>query len=148
MRRIPAAFATCALAALGAVVPATGAQAATSCETAWRNASPGYLHIYSGTDCGGLLGRTSANDPDWGDASGSVRGVEVGEAGSLLHKGTSGLAVRLYRGIGYTGAHVCLTRAEAYVPDLRESAFPDGTPLDAARSHRWTRASDCDRFLS
>ncbi len=70
----------------------------------------------------------------------------MGEAGSLLHKGTAGLAVKLYRGTGYTGAHVCLTRSESYVTDLGGVTFPDGTPLGSTRSHRWAWTSECDQF--
>ncbi|WP_164383520.1 hypothetical protein [Streptomyces sp. OM5714] len=166
MLRMPAAFATLALAVLGAVVPATGAHASTAstsstastasstatasetCENAWRNARNGYLHLYSGYDCGGHLASTATNDPDWGDSSGSVHGVAVGAVKSLLFKASSGLAVELHAGTGYTGSQVCLTRSESYLTDLDGAEFPDGTPLDAARSHRWTWASACDdRFL-
>ncbi|MFE5601382.1 hypothetical protein ACFQ8O_19605 [Streptomyces coelicoflavus] len=169
MRRIPAAFATLALAVLGAVVPATGAQASTAstdssasnasnastaatasevCENAWHNARSGYLYLYSGFDCSGYLASTAANDRDWGDSSGSVRGVAVGTVKSLLFKASSALAVELYAGTDHTGSHVCLTRSEPYLTDLGGAEFPDGTPLDATRSHRWTWASACDeRFL-
>ncbi|MFF0538971.1 hypothetical protein ACWDF1_13225 [Streptomyces coelicoflavus] len=163
MRRIPAAFATLALAVLGAAVPATGAHASTAssvatasptataseaCEKAWHNARNGYLYLYSGFDCSGHLAATATDDPDWGDSSGSVHGVAVGTVRSLLFKASSGLAVELYAGPDYTGSHVCLTRSESYLTELGGAEFPDGTPLDAARSHRWTWASACDvRFL-
>lgn len=147
MRKIPAVFATLALAGLGAVIPATGAQAATNCETAYQNALPGYFYIYANPDCNALLARTTGNDANWGDASGPVQGVDVGKVRSLLHKGTSGMTIKLYKGPDYTGADVCLTRSESYVRDLDGSTFPDGTPLASARSHKWTWTSDCDRFL-
>ncbi|NEB10643.1 hypothetical protein G3I32_17620 [Streptomyces coelicoflavus] len=160
MRRIPAAFATLALAVLGALVPATGAQASTAstastaataseaCENAWHYARGGYLYLYNGIDCSDYLASTAAGDRDWGDSSGSVHGVAVGTVKSLLFKASSALAVELYAGTDHTGSHVCLTRSEPYLTELGGAEFPDGTPLDAARSHRWTWASACDdRFL-
>ena len=33
---------------------------------------------------------------------------------------------------------------KSYLTELDGAEFPDGTPLDAARSHRWTWASACD----
>lgn len=147
MRTIPAATAALALAALGVIGPATGAQAAATCETAYQNASPGYLHLYADADCNGLLARTMTNDSNWGDASGSVQGIGVGEVGSLLAKGTTGMAVKLFKSPDYQGADVCLTKSETFVRDLNGSTFPDGSPLHSARSHKWVWTSDCDAFL-
>ncbi|GAA3007936.1 hypothetical protein [Streptomyces fulvorobeus] len=142
MRKIPAAFATLALAALGIIVPATGARASAACDNAWNSTAPGYLHIYANTDCTGLLARTTTDDSDWGDASGPVRGVDLGEAGAVLHKGSYGMAVKLYQGRNHTGDHACLTRSEP-VSDASEPKFPDGRSVSSVRSHRWVWASEC-----
>ncbi|MEV6171016.1 hypothetical protein AB0L99_22625 [Streptomyces sp. NPDC051954] len=143
MRTFSATLTALALAALGALVPATGAQAATPCDNAWNSAPPGYLYLYGSTNCNGLLARAGADDPDWYDTSGPVRGLDTGDVGSLLQKGTTGMAVKLYEGPGHTGDHVCLTRSEPYVSETSELTFPDGRPVNSIRSHQWVSASEC-----
>jgi hypothetical protein len=49
------------------------------------------------------MGWSAGNDANWGDSAGGFRS-EANRAGSILHKGTSGLAVKVYDGTNYTGA--------------------------------------------
>ncbi|WP_216589996.1 hypothetical protein [Streptomyces brasiliscabiei] len=150
MRKILATAAALGLAGLGVLVPVGGAQAATPCDAVWSSAVPGYLHAYDGTDCATVLGRASGDDANWGDSSGPFQGGDTNRASSVLHKGASGLAVKILDGTGqdWDGGHVCLTGSQRYASDLSEHTFSDGTGADnAISSHTWVLAADCGTFL-
>ncbi|WP_328438928.1 hypothetical protein OHA71_20915 [Streptomyces sp. NBC_00444] len=148
MRKTLATAAILSLAALGALVPTTGAQASTACDTAWRNASSGYLYAYDLTNCSGLFGRSASNDSNWGDNSGPFQRNNDNAATSVLFKGTTGLAVKFYEGPGYSGGHLCLEASEAYADSLAGTTFSNGTPAnDNISSHRWVPSTECGAFL-
>lgn len=86
---------------------------------------------------------------NWGDSSGPIRSSDNDSASSILHKGTSGLAVKVYQGTGYSGGHICLAKSEAYVSDLAEHTFSDGASANnAIGSHQWVGTSACDKFMA
>ncbi|KDN72972.1 hypothetical protein DF19_07265 [Streptomyces olindensis] len=151
MRKIPALFATLTLAGLGALVPTTSAQAASAaCDNAWNGAASGWLYAYKNIHCsGGVLGRDASNDENWGDGRGELRYV-ANQASSLVHKGTSGMAVKVYDGTNYTGASACLAKSELYVSDLTDDHLVGGGPgsgritaNDTISSHKWVWESAC-----
>ncbi|MCC5036894.1 hypothetical protein DMH02_027905 [Streptomyces sp. WAC 00631] len=152
MRKIPAVLATLALAALGAAVPATTAQAAPTgalagCADAWPSATSGYFYAYSGYGCSGFLGKAYGDDSNWGDSGGSFQGGDTNSASSILHKGTSGSAVAVYNGTGtgWSGGYACIAKSEYYVSDLSDNYFTSGAKADnAISSHRWVSNAACN----
>jgi hypothetical protein len=147
MRKILAAAATLGLASLGAIVPATSAHASAACDTAWRNASSGYFYAYDYDNCSGTLGADDGDDSNWADGAGAFRGSDNDAVQSLLHKGTSGMHVKLYRHAGYGGGHTCIAKAEYYMSDLSGFTFTDGSPVNVnISSHQWVW-SGCGKFL-
>ncbi|GGZ13256.1 hypothetical protein CP967_13450 [Streptomyces nitrosporeus] len=149
MRKFLAAAATLGLAGLGVIVPATAAQASAACDTAWKNAASGYLYAYDYDSCSGYLGRDADADYSWADSSGGFQGGDNDDAQSLVHKGSSGMAVKLYRHAGYAGGHTCLAKAEYYMDDLSGYTFTDGSPVNASiSSHEWVWHGECGKFLN
>ncbi|MGW0731069.1 hypothetical protein [Streptomyces sp. NPDC002851] len=158
-RKLTATLTTLGIAALGAVVPATtatastaantGAQAAASCADNWRGATKGYMYAYNGTYCTGYLGKDKNNDGNWGDRYGSFRFGDNNRASSLLHRGTSGYAVKFYNGFRYKGGHICLTKGEKYASALRsDDKFTGGlTANNRISSHKWVPQGQCARFM-
>ncbi|WP_399887774.1 hypothetical protein ACGH7X_24010 [Streptomyces sp. BBFR51] len=152
MRKILAATATLGLAGLGVIVPATGAQAATTCDKAWNNARSGYFYAYDGQNCIGNIGSTDSWDSDYGNSSGPFQGSDTNRASSILHKGTSGLAVQVFNGTGqdWSGGHTCIKKSEYYMSDLVGDSFTSGKKYlvnNGISSHRWVPEDKCDRFL-
>lgn len=154
MRRIVAGVFTVGIAALGMVVPATTAQAA-SCSAAYSAADFGYFHAYDASNCGTLLGRTQSWDSDWGNSTGPFTGGDTNAARSILNKGTSGLAVQVFNGTGqdWAGGNACLTSGEvdggeAYMSDLAGEYFSSGHEVNnKISSHRWVDPDNCSTFL-
>ncbi|MBA2947074.1 hypothetical protein [Streptomyces himalayensis] len=150
MRKILATAATFGLASLGVIVPATSAQASVNCDYAWNNAALGYFYAYAAQGCTDYLGRSSGNDSDWGNSTGGFQGSDTNRAGSILHKGTSGMAVQVFNGTGtdWAGGHTCIKQSEYYMSILFPHSFTSGYQVsDAISSHRWVWASECDKFL-
>lgn len=156
MRKIPALLATVALAGLGALVPAGGAQAASPhCDEAWKNAKSGFFYAYRGVHCYTVLGYTDGNDPSWANAAGPFQGADSNAASSILHKGTSGMAVEVFNGVNYTYQRGCIAKSEYYASNLTDNALTDGgqgtgdvSANKTISSHRWVPQSDCGSFLS
>ncbi|MCH0543284.1 hypothetical protein I3F58_27785 [Streptomyces sp. MUM 203J] len=149
MRKILAAAATLGVASLGVIVPATGAQAASAaCDRAWQDGGSGYLFAYNHTHCSGYLGKASGNDSDWGDSAGGFRGSDDNRASSVVHKGTSGMAVKFYSVKGYKGGHTCLKKSEYYMSSLYGHRFTSSSSVnDNISSHKWVWESACSKFL-
>ncbi|MFE5601381.1 hypothetical protein ACFQ8O_19600 [Streptomyces coelicoflavus] len=151
MRKILAAAATLGLAGLGAIVPATGAQASTACDNAWHNARSGYFYAYSGYNCSGYIGSTGSWDSDYGNSSGPFQGGDTNTASSILHKGTSGMAVQVFNGTGqdWGGGHTCIKKSEYYMSSLSGHTFTSGAGVNnGISSHRWVWNSSCGKFLN
>jgi hypothetical protein len=139
MRKIPVLLATLALACLGAAAPATTAQAdpvtpLADCAFAWDGAASGYFHAYSGYGCNGFLGKASGDDRNWCDSFGPFQGGDTNSTGSILNKGTSGIAVAIYNGTGtdWGGGYSCLRLGELYANDLSDNTFTSGYLIDDA----------------
>ncbi|MFC9270673.1 hypothetical protein ACFTXJ_23205 [Streptomyces zhihengii] len=150
MRKTLATAATLALAGLGVVLPAGGAQASDTCNRAYQTALGGYFYAYSGDHCTGELGRTTSWDSDWGNSSGPFRGGDTNNAQSILHKGTSGLAVQVINGTGqdWGGGYTCLTKGEKYMSDLGGFTFSSGEPVDnGISSHQWITEKSCGDWI-
>ncbi|WP_454860196.1 hypothetical protein [Promicromonospora soli] len=150
MRKISVLFATLGLVIAGALLPVASAQAAQRCDDQWHSATSGHFYAYDYLHCGNKLGNTSGNDSNWGDSSGAFRGTDTNRAGSILHKGTSGLAVKVYNNTGYTGAAACIKKSEYYVSDLTDDYLTGGGPgsgrvtaYNTISSHKWVRESAC-----
>ncbi|WP_282688133.1 MULTISPECIES: hypothetical protein [unclassified Streptomyces] len=150
MRKILATAATLSLAGLGAIVPATSAQAASAaCDTAWRNGGSGYVFAYNYTNCSGYFGKASGDDSNWGNSAGGFQGSDNNKASSIVHKGTSGMAVKVYSGTGYTGGHTCLKKSEYYMSSLIGHTYNNGVSVNnTISSHKWVWESSCSKFLN
>ncbi|WP_328358511.1 hypothetical protein OG800_20810 [Streptomyces sp. NBC_00445] len=139
MRKILATAATLGLASLGAIVPATGAQAATPCENAYNALASGRFAAYNATNCGTLLGSTEGQDQDWGNSTGVFSGRDTNQATSLINKGTSGMRVQLFNGTGddWAGGNTCLAAGEK-ISNLDNQYFSTGIEVNnQISSHRW-----------
>jgi len=150
MRKISILFATLGLVIAGVLLPVASAQASAACDTAWRNATSGNFYAYRYDNCAGYLGSAAGNDANWGDSSGGFQGSDTNKAFSILHKGTSGLAVKVYDGTGYTGAYSCIKKSEYYVASLYDDSLTGGGPgtgpvraFNSISSHKWVSESDC-----
>ncbi|MFD5631952.1 MULTISPECIES: hypothetical protein [unclassified Streptomyces] len=150
MRKILAAAATIGLAGLAVLIPTSGAQAATACDNAWNSATSGYFYAYSGDNCSGYLGSADGQDANWGNGQGAFQSGDTNNAESILHKGTSGLAVQLFNGTGedFAGGHTCIKKSEYYMSSLNGFTFTSGYYVDnEISSHRWVAESSCGKFL-
>ncbi|HWU06015.1 MAG TPA: hypothetical protein VN520_06415 [Streptomyces sp.] len=156
MRKIPAALAALALAGLGAIVPATTAQAAETCSDNYTGALSGYMYAYEHAYCVNHIGNSASWDSDWGNSSGPFQGSDTNRASSILNKGNSS-EIQFFNGTGqdWAGGHICLSRNEAYASNLNNDEFhnnidDNGSANDAISSHRWVTPGDnnCDRWAS
>jgi hypothetical protein len=151
MRKISVLLATLGLAIAGALFPVASAQAASAnCDAQWRSATSGHFYAYDGVGCGGAFGSSAGDDANWGDSSGGFRGGDTNNASAILHKGTSGLAVKVYNGANYTGAYSCIKKSEYYVSNLTDDYLTGGVhPSDRVSanntisSHEWVQESAC-----
>lgn len=151
MRKMSVLLATLGLVVAGTLFPVTSAQAASQlCDSAWNSATSGRFYAYDYADCLGRLGSSAGNDSNWGDSSGDFTTVDTNKAGSIVHKGTSGLAVKVYDGTGYTGAYACIKRSEYYVSSLDDDYLTGGVhytdrvkAANTISSHRWVEESAC-----
>ena len=150
MRKISVLFATIGLVAVGALFPVTSAQASSACDTAWHSATWGHFYAYNYADCSGKLGSTASYDGNWGNSSGPFQGGDTNKASSILHKGESGMAVKVYDGTNYTGAFACIKKSEYYVSSLYDDYLwsgPGNGQVPASNtisSHEWVWESACD----
>jgi hypothetical protein len=149
MRKISVLLATLGLLAAGTLFPAT-AQASANCDTAWRNATSGYFYAYNGVGCYNSLGKSDGNDANWGNSSGGFRSSDTNTASSILHKGTSGMAVKVYDKTSYTGAYSCIKKSEYYVSNLSDDYLTGGGPGsgrvtagNTISSHKWVNNTAC-----
>ncbi|MFH9269146.1 hypothetical protein ACH4KN_33585 [Streptomyces sp. NPDC017546] len=158
MRKIPAILATLALASLGAIVPATTAQAAANCSDNYTAAKSGYMYAYKHAYCESHLGNSASWDSDWGNSSGPFQGGDTNEASSILNKGND-YELQFFNGTGqdWAGGHICLSRDEAYASNLNNDEFhnntgpeDEGKANDAISSHRWVapNSNNCDRWAT
>lgn len=147
MRKISVLLATLGLVAAATLFPMS-AQASTSCDNAWHDAKAGYFFAYDAPGCGLTLGADVGSDPDWHDARGAFQRTDGDKAESLLHKGTSGLAVQVFDRPGFGGNWSCIKKSEYYVSNLADDRLYGG-PGDAPAantisSHRWVDEDLCD----
>lgn len=146
MRKISVLLATLGLVLAGALFPAS-AQASAACDTAWHNATSGHFYAFDYTNCAGKLGSSTGNDANWGNSSGGFRGADNNKAHSLLHKGTSGMAVKVYSAYDYRGSWACIKKSEYYVSDLNDDRLRSGSTSvrasNAISSHKWVENSSC-----
>jgi hypothetical protein len=151
MRKVSVLLATLGFVAAGVLFPVTGAQAASiNCDAEWRDASSGYFYAYDYLNCDNTLGKASGNDSNWGDVAGGFQSSDSNNASSLLHKGSSGMAVKVYDKTGYTGAYSCIKKSEYYVSNLLDDHLTGGGPgsgsVEASNtisSHKWVEESSC-----
>ncbi|MBB5803294.1 hypothetical protein F4560_003062 [Saccharothrix ecbatanensis] len=152
MRKALTALAMSALMGLAVITSAATAQAdpagtfSVACDNAWRGATSGDFYAYSESNCSGFMGKAEGNDSDWGNSAGPFQGSDTNRASSILHKGTSGLAVAVYNGTGtdWGGGYTCLRKGELYASYLGDNSFTSGAGVDnGISSHRWAPESDC-----
>jgi hypothetical protein len=153
MRKISVLLATLGFVIAGVLLPVATAQASEECDQTWHPATSGHFHAYNYPNCFGKLGNTGGNDSNWGDSSGGFQG-DANKASSILHKGTSGLAVKVYDGTNYTGASACIKKSEFYASDLGDDYLTGGGPgtgriaaSDTISSHKWVYENTCGSFL-
>ncbi|MFE7751992.1 peptidase inhibitor family I36 protein [Streptomyces sp. NPDC057428] len=145
MRKAFAALTTVAVASLGALVPATSAQAA-DCSDAMAGALSGYMYAYDSTNCIGHLGHASGDDSNWGDSALSFQGGDTNKASSILNNGNS-YEVKFYNGTGYSGGHICLSRSEGWASNLSDDKYNNGASANnSISSHAWASASNCSKW--
>jgi hypothetical protein len=146
MRKISVLLGTLGLVVAGALFPAS-AQASEACDNAWHSATSGYFYAYDYINCGGNLGAAQSNDANWNDTTGGFLRTDSNKAHSLLHKGTSGMAVKVYNGFNYTGNWACIKKSEFYVSNLNDDSLSGGAGSTSARnsisSHKWVQNSSC-----
>lgn len=148
MRKTSVLLATLGLAVAGALLPITSAQASAACDTAWNNATSGRFGAFENTNCAGILGSDADDDSNWADSVGSFQGSDNDKASSLLHKGTSGLAVKVYSDANYRGNYGCVSKGEKYVSTLHDNYLNGGDAYyrawDSISSHKWVTEWDCN----
>ncbi|MEV7889910.1 hypothetical protein ACWD3I_47110 [Streptomyces sp. NPDC002817] len=148
MRKILATAATLGLAGLGVIVPANGAQAASAhCDELYNLFPYQYFYAFADTDCYDSLGSAEGDDSNWGNAFGPFKWGDTNEAESIIHKGTSGRAVKVFNGAGtdWGGGYNCIKMTEYYVSDLRRNDFTSGYAVeDAISSHKWVWEAECN----
>ncbi|MFI2415663.1 hypothetical protein [Streptomyces sp. NPDC018947] len=151
VRKLSAVFATLGLATVGVLVPTGTAQAETNCDSQYWRAALGYMYAYEYLDCHTALGLASGDDSNWGNDLGAFQGGDTNRASSVLHRGTSGMAVQFFNGTGtdWAGGHSCLKKSELYADDLNDNYFTSGVPVGQnISSHRWVWEGECDRFMT
>jgi hypothetical protein len=147
MRKISVLFATLGLVVAGALFPAS-AQASAVCDAEYHSTVSGFFRAYDGINCSTRLGSDADNDVNWSDSVGGFQGSDNDDAGSLIHKGTSGLAVKVYVHASYRGNYGCITKGEKYVSNLGDDYLTGGsgshTAWNSISSHEWVDESDCN----
>ncbi|GHH45726.1 peptidase inhibitor family I36 protein [Streptomyces candidus] len=145
MRKAFAVLTAVTVASLGALVPATSAQAA-DCSDAMAGALSGYMYAYDNTNCNGYLGRASGDDSDWGNSSQSFQGGDNNKASSILNNGNS-YEVKFYGAANSGGGHICLSRSEGWASNLSDDTLTNGAPANNnISSHAWASASNCSKW--
>ncbi|MBM7437312.1 peptidase inhibitor family I36 protein [Streptomyces sp. HB132] len=145
MRKAFAVLTTVAVASLGALVPATSAQAA-DCSDAMAGALSGYMYAYDSTNCNGHLGHASGDDSNWGDSALSFRSGDDNKASSILNNGNNS-EVKFYGATGYGGGHICLSRSEGWASNLSDDRLSNGASANNnISSHAWANASACSKW--
>lgn len=145
MRKTATAFAVLGLALTGFVLPATGAQAAAepraTCSDNYRDAKFGYMYAYDGTYCRTYVGKSNTSDKNWGSDS--------NKASSLVYKGSSGSAMKVYDLVNYGGGWNCMPAGEHWVDKLSRNKFSNGNNVnnDISSSKKTTEAACHGRFL-
>ncbi|MEV0169514.1 hypothetical protein AB0I00_00110 [Streptomyces sp. NPDC050803] len=148
MRKTLAAAATLGLATLGVIVPTSSAQASTACDNAWNSAKSGYFYAYAYDHCYYTLGSDAGDDEDWNNGNDSFTAGSGDQAASVLHKGTSGMSVKLYENAHYGGGHICIKKSEYYMDTLNGWTFNNGhRALLNISSHQWVWDGACAKFL-
>ncbi|MEV8405281.1 hypothetical protein AB0R12_05565 [Streptomyces niveus] len=151
MRKIAATLTTLALAGLGLIIPATTAQAAPGCDDNYHATPSGYMYAFDGNYCEVYLGRSNTQDTDWGNGAGGFQGGDTNKASSLVYKGSSGTAMKVYNGTGddFGGGYNCISAGEYYVDVLAGNKFTatTGNPIDVNNqisSHKKVSESACN----
>lgn len=151
MRKISILLATLGLVVTGALFPVTSAQASAACDTAWHNATSGNFYAFANIHCNTRMGADAGSDANWSDSSGSFQGSDNDRASSILHKGTSGLAVKVYVHSNYSGNYGCITKGELYVDSLHDNYLTGGSgsyrAWDSISSHEWVTEGACNGHL-
>jgi hypothetical protein len=148
MRKTLATAATLGLAALGTIVPTSSAHASAACDNAWNAAASGYFYAYAYDHCYYTLGSDAGDDADWNTGRGGFTAGAGDEAASVLHKGTSGMSVKLFESANYGGGHICIRKNEYYVDTLNGWTFNNGhRALLNINSHKWVWDGSCSKFL-
>ncbi|MEU0392870.1 hypothetical protein ABZ208_08880 [Streptomyces sp. NPDC006208] len=152
MRKLGTAVAVLGLAALGAIAPATSAQAAAQaegCDQAWPGRD-GNVRAWQHNDCRGyLLGVDAGDDADWSDGAGAFQGSDYNEASSVMNSGYTGgldvVAFYLTAQHLHQFGYVCLSPYELYADNLTDNYFTNGGGVvnDRIGSHKWVTASAC-----
>ncbi|MEV6171020.1 hypothetical protein AB0L99_22645 [Streptomyces sp. NPDC051954] len=155
MRKPFIAIAALALAAVGAGIPATTAQAdelsvrGPGCNAVWPDDRNGNVYAWSGRDCTGIrLGYTQGDDANWATSSDDdFYGSDNDNAESVMNAGypAGEDVVAFYRHANYAGGYGCLDSDELYADDLRDNYFT-GTNIsmdNQISSHRWVYPSGC-----
>jgi hypothetical protein len=148
MRKFTVTAALVGLTALGAVVPATAAQAADStvagsvCDSKW-GARNGNMYAWDAYDCGGNpLIVASGDSNNWGGAN--------DRASSVMNRGFTGnlAIVKFYYLTDHLGGHTCLMPGELYADNLSDNTFTNGASVDNnIRSHEWVNGG-CGAILT
>ncbi|MGW0828542.1 hypothetical protein [Streptomyces sp. NPDC002845] len=130
--------------------PSASAETPGTCWDNYENAVSGYMSAYDKLNCDDFLGMAAGNDLDWGDSSGGFRGSDRNKASSLVNKGNY-YEVKFYLGSGgNSNFHICLTRAEGFVRDLRDDYWLNdplfGTVNNSIGSHRWVTRTSCSAY--
>lgn len=147
MRKISVLLATLGLVVAGALFP-TSAQASEGCDIAYNATPSGFFRAYDHINCATFLGSHDDNDSNWADDAGGFRGSDNDKAHSLIHKGTSGYAVKVYVHARYGANWGCITKGEKYVSTLYGDYLTGGSgsveAWNSISSHEWVPESDCE----
>ncbi|GGQ44871.1 hypothetical protein OIE82_16075 [Streptomyces althioticus] len=133
------------------LAPNASAETPGTCWDNYENAVSGYMSAYDKINCDGFLGMAKGNDKNWGDKAGSFQGNDIFRASSLVNKGTRS-EVKFFLGSGAnSNFHICLTRAEGFVRDLRDDYWLGdktfGSVNNSIGSHIWVGRTACS-FLA
>ena len=117
MRKTFAALTTVAVASLGALVPATSAQAADCSDAMQPARSPATCTRTTAPTATATSATRPATTLNWGDSALSFRSGDTNKASSILNNGNS-YEVKFYNGTGDSGGHICLSRSEGWASSL------------------------------
>lgn len=156
MRKLSTVIAALALAVAGLAVPATTAQAddvSPQGGCGWPGHT-GYVYVYAHIHCGGYIGASLGNDPNWADGSGDFRGGANDVASSVVNAGFPGqdvVAFYLHADYRHADGYGCLALGEHYADWLGDNYYlesdtgqTNGISMnDSISSHRWVYFYDC-----